>query len=87
MGIFSGFFKRRGHAPSTPRHFKIRITTVGGETLYWHKRGRLHTVEEDVADIFVASFKPELFQVRPDGSLSPPDGGTRPIARVDKEPA
>jgi hypothetical protein len=49
---------------------------------------RSHTVEEDVANIFVANFKPELFQVQPDGSLTPPQPGvTLPIRHVTKEPA
>ena len=68
--------------------FKIRITTANGDVLYWHKRGRLHTVEEDVADIFCRQFKPELFEVLPDGSLTPPQPGvTQRIASLKKEPA
>ena len=37
--------------------------------------------------IFVANFKPELFQVLPDGSLTPPDPGrTKQIVKVEMEP-
>lgn len=79
-------FRRGEPLGSTIRRYKIKITAVDGRTFYWHKRGMLHTVEEDVATIFVANFKPELFQVRPDGSLSPPEAGvTASIAKVEKE--
>ena len=71
-----------------PRRYKIKITTESGQTLYWHKRGQLHTLEEDVAAIFVSSFKPDLFQVLPDGSMvSPPrPGESMAIRGVEKEP-
>lgn len=70
------------------RRFKIKITTTDGRALYWRKRDQLHTVEEDVADVFVANFKPSLFQAKPDGTLAPPEAGvTIPIAKVEKEPA
>ena len=86
MSIF-----RRGQPLSPakpPERFKIKITTENGQVFYWHKRGQLHTVEEDVADAFVAHFKPELFQVRPNGTLtSPVPGETMPIQKVEKEPA
>ncbi len=73
---------------STQGRYKIKITTTDGRTFYWHKRGQLHTVEEDVARIFVANFKPALFQVNADGSLSPPvPGVTSSIAKVESEPA
>jgi hypothetical protein len=73
--------------PRSARRYRIRITTVDGEVLYWHKRGEVHVVDEDVARVFVASFKPELFQVLPDGSLtSPAPGRTKPIRAVEMEP-
>jgi hypothetical protein len=85
MSIF-----RRGEPLAGPRgrRFKIRITTEDGRVLHWRKRGGVHTVEEDVADIFVARFNRELFQALPDGTLtSPVPGETLPIAKVEKEPA
>ncbi len=90
MGIFQrGDRLRAGTtAAGTARRFKIRVTTVDGETLYWHKRGRLHIVDEDVARLFVENFKPELFQVLPDGHMTPPvPGKTAAIARVEMEPS
>ncbi|MBI4600686.1 MAG: hypothetical protein HY721_01880 [Planctomycetes bacterium] len=70
-----------------PRRYKIKITARDGRVLYWHKRGQLHTLEEDVARVFVQSFKPELFEVMPDGSMvSPPrPGESAPIERVERE--
>jgi hypothetical protein len=89
VGIF-----RRGEVLSPPgvsstaRRYKIRITTRDGQVLYWHKRGRLHLVEEDVAQIFVANFKPAVFEVQPDGSFAPPSpGSTLPVAKVEMEEA
>ncbi|MEC9351727.1 MAG: hypothetical protein VYD81_00290 [Planctomycetota bacterium] len=85
MGIF-----KKGEvlgSGTTPGRYKIRITTEDGETLYWNKRGGIHIVDEDVAQIFVANFKPELFQVLPDGSLTPPSPGrTKQIVKVEMEP-
>jgi hypothetical protein len=83
MSIF-----RRGEPLEARRRFKIKITTEDGQVFWWHKRGQVHTLEEDVANTFVAHFNPQLFQVRPDGSLTPPaPGETLPIRRVEKEPA
>ncbi|MCZ6793429.1 MAG: hypothetical protein O7J95_07430 [Planctomycetota bacterium] len=84
MSIF-----RRGEplkAAQAPGRYRIRIITEDGDVLYWHKRGQVHIVDEDVARIFCANFKPELFQAAADGSLQPPEPGrTRPIARVEME--
>lgn len=83
MGIF-----RKGASLGAPRRFKIRIITEDGRALYWHKHGALHTVEEDVADIFIARFNPELFQVLPDGSMtSPRPGESLRIRALRKERA
>ena len=85
MGIFKKGEVLGEGAP--PGRYKIRITTEDGETLYWNKRGGVHIVDEDVAQIFVANFKPELFQVLPDGSLTPPKPGrTKQIVKVEMEP-
>lgn len=89
MGIFRRGERLGGRLEEggAPRRYKIKITTLDGQIFLWHKRGALHTVEEDVANVFVANFKPELFQVRPDGSLTPPEpGATFPIRSVEKIP-
>lgn len=83
MGIF-----KKGQRLGAPGRFKIQIITEDGQTFYWHKHGELHTVEEDVADILLAKFKPELFQVLPDGSMtSPRQGESLRIKALRKEPA
>ena len=89
MGIF-----KKGQRLGAPGRFKILIITEDGQTFYWHKHGELHTVEEDVADILLAKFKPELFQVLPDGSMTPSQsaqedgpGESLPIKALRKEPA
>ena len=89
MSIFrKGEGLRVDGSGAAPRRYKIRITTESGEVLYWHKRGQLHIVDEDVARIFVENFKTELFQALPDGHLTPPQPGkTRPIRSVAMEPA
>ena len=66
------------------RRYKIRVTTEDGKVLYWHKGGQLHVIDEDVARIFVANFKPEIFEVRADGSFSSSvPGETARIRKVE----
>ena len=68
--------------------FKILVIATDGEVLFWRKQGKVHVVDEDVARSFVNGFKPELFQVAPDGTLQPPDpGATKEILRVEMVPA
>lgn len=81
-------FKKGEPLGAAPRRYKIKILTRDGRVFYWHKRGQIHVVEEDVATIFVANFRPEVFQAKEDGTLAPPEPGvTIPIERVEKEPA
>ena len=83
MGIFP---QGKPLASAAGRRYKIKLTTEDGRVLYWRKRGEIHLLEEDVADIFVARFQPELFQVRSDGTLTPPvPGETILVAKVEKE--
>ena len=49
------------------RRYKIKITTTEGLVVYWVKRGQVHTLDEDLAKIWVANFKPAIFQVTRDG--------------------
>jgi hypothetical protein len=79
-------FRRGEPLGAAPRRYKIKVTTEDGQLLYWRKRGEVHTLEEDVADTFVAHFKPELFGVLPDGSMTAPEPGrTLRIRGVEKE--
>jgi hypothetical protein len=74
--------------PMASERYKIKITTESGRELYWVKRGQVHTLSRDLAEIWVKNFKPAIFQVTPDGELAPPSPGvtTFPIARVEMEP-
>ena len=74
-----GIFKKGevlGSQPSAGR-YKIRLTTEDGDTLYWNKRGGIHVVDEDVARIFVANFKPELFRSSPTAASRLPSPAER----------
>ena len=83
MSIFQ---RGKGLRPSGEQRYKIRIVTEDGRVLYWHKRGHIHIVDEDVARIFVVNFKPQLFEVDADGSFSSPvPGKTARVRSVEME--
>lgn len=70
-------------------HWHVRITTVEGATLYWHKGGRQHVLSPELGPIWVQNFKPAVFQVMPDGGFVPRGSDPRAVdvAAVDLEPA
>ena len=71
------------------QRYKIKITTTSGLVIYWVKRGSVHTLSRELADIWVKkNFKPAIFQVTKTGELTPPSPGveTFPIASVEMEP-
>jgi hypothetical protein len=76
-----------GEKPKPP--WVVKVTTVTGRTLLWHKNGRLHVLSPDLGPLWVASFRPELFDVCPDGRFVPkgeaPEGMA--VAKVEIEPA
>lgn len=83
MNFFRKLFGRL--RPGEAR-YRIKITTEDGDELYWQKRGGVHVVEEDVARIFVQRFKPQLFEVLPDGSFSSPvPGETKRVQKLEME--
>ena len=66
----------------------IRITTADGRQLHWHKAGRRHQLPDDLGPLWVANFKPVLFQVMPDGAIVPRGtAGAVDIAAVTLESA
>lgn len=68
--------------------FLIRITTADGRQLHWHKTGRRHQLPTELGPMWVANFKPALFQVMPDGAIVPRGtAGAVDIAAVALEPA
>src|SRR6266850_1324535 len=72
----------------TAERYKIKITTTSGLVVYWVKRGRVHTLGRELAEIWVKNFKPAIFQVTKAGELAPPSPGVEsfPIASVEMEP-
>jgi len=54
--------------PPAPR-WHVAIITSDGRRLRWHKQGRAHTLPAELGPVWVANFKPALFQVMPDGAL------------------
>jgi hypothetical protein len=50
---------------------RMVLVTVDGRRLLWHKGGRIHDLAPELAPVWVASFKPALFQVLPDGHIVP----------------
>lgn len=57
--------------------------------MLWRKGGAVHTLAPELGPMWVQHFKPELFQVLPDGHIVPPgtDPKASPIAKVELDPA
>ena len=51
--------------------YRVRLTTADGTSLFWHKGGRIHTLDERLGPLWIQNFKPEVFQVSADGQLVP----------------
>jgi hypothetical protein len=51
--------------------YRVRLTTADGTTLFWHKGGRIHSLDERLGPLWIQNFKPNLFQVDADGQLVP----------------
>jgi hypothetical protein len=70
--------------------YKIKLTSEDGKTRYWHKFGSVHLLPEDLANTWVAHFKPAIFQVTDAGELVAVGRSPVPsfqIVKVEKEPA
>lgn len=67
--------------------WRIRIHAADGTSHWWVKAGRIHSLSPDLGPVWVANFKPELFQVLSDGQLAPRGApGGRDVARVELVP-
>jgi hypothetical protein len=51
--------------------FRVRLTTADGRIRHWVKAGQIHSLDERLAPIWIANFKPAMFQVADDGQLVP----------------
>ncbi len=70
------------------QRWQIRIATADGQSLLWRREGRVHTLALELGPMWVANFKPALFQVLPDGSIVPRGAaGAKDLASVVLEPA
>ncbi len=69
--------------------WRIRITDTAGRTTLWRKAGAIHSLAPELGPIWVANFKPALFQVMPDGAIVPrgADPLAADIATVALEPS
>jgi len=67
----------------------VLIITSDGRRLRWHKQGKAHALPAELGPVWVANFKPALFQVMPDGALVArgADAQASDIARVELERA
>jgi len=68
--------------------YRIKLITDTGLEVYWVKRGAVHTLSRDLAEIWVKNFKPALFRVNRNGEIVPPSEGGEifAIARVEMVP-
>ncbi len=66
----------------------IVITTTDGREVRWHKGGKPHSLTAELAPVWVANFKPGLFQIAADGQIVPRGtAGAVDIAAVRAEAA
>jgi hypothetical protein len=49
----------------------VLITTADGRRLFWHRAGARHTLAAALGPLWVANFKPALFQVTAEGAIIP----------------
>ncbi len=68
-----GFGARAAHhaAMDAAPRWHVLITTADGRRLHWHRAGARHTLAADLGPLWVANFKPALFQVTADGAIIP----------------
>jgi hypothetical protein len=67
--------------------WRIRITTIDGRTMPWRKSGQIHSLAPELGPVWLANFKPDLFQVLPDGHIVPrgADPKAVDIAKVERD--
>lgn len=68
--------------------YKIKVTTADGLSFFWHKQGRVHLLPAELADTWVAKFKPHLFDITASGEMvgagRDPSVVSFKIAKVEK---
>ena len=66
--------------------YKILVTTADGQTLFWHKQGKVYLIPESLAITWMEKFKPNLFDILPTGEMvgAGRDLNALKIAKVEK---
>lgn len=68
--------------------YQIQVTTQDGQTLLWHKHGQPHALPEELAEIWVNNFKPDIFLINSKGEMvgrgRPEADGAFEIVKVEK---
>lgn len=49
--------------------YHVQVTTKDGQSLLWHKHGQPHALPEELADIWVQNFKPDVFLINAKGEM------------------
>jgi hypothetical protein len=76
--------------PDQPQTFKIKVTTADGREIFWHKQGQVYLLPTELADTWIAKFKPQFFEITESGEMV--GAGRNPavasfkIAKVEKVP-
>jgi hypothetical protein len=60
----------------------VLITAADGTRRRWRKQGREHTLAAELGPVWVANFKPAMFQVLDDGQLLPRGADARALEVV-----
>ncbi|MBA2481190.1 MAG: hypothetical protein H0V44_11055 [Planctomycetes bacterium] len=70
------------------QRWRVVITTVDGRNLLWRKNDRVHSLSQELGPVWVANFRPAVFQVLPDGALVPRGSAAEAadVANVALEP-
>ncbi len=72
---------------TAPRRWRVMITTVDGRRLRWRKGGQPHSLSPELGPVWVANFRPAVFQVLGDGTLIPRGSadGASDVLKVELE--
>lgn len=54
-----------------PQRWHVLITAADGRRLFWHRAGARHTLAAALGPLWIANFKPALFQVTAEGAIIP----------------
>jgi len=69
--------------------YQIRVTTADGHSLIWHKQGQPALLPAEIADTWIAKFRPDIWEITANGEMVGVGRGTEPsfkIVKVEKVP-